>query len=158
MRNEGPPGPGGRKFTKSNQADNPVSQRQQAAGETMGKANLVAGALNIKSTAKNNFGTADSQERGSSSTRTSNRRRLLPRRLTSGEQISACEWKKRMDLICTSECTCKNSIPQREEERVSNVRGLDVAADCWRVVANADIQEGEIVTVLAAPRTSRDLL
>jgi hypothetical protein len=147
VRNEGPPGPGERKFTKSNQADNPVSKRQQAAGETTGKANLVASALNIKSTSNNNFGTADSQERGSLSTRTSNRQRLSPRRLTSGEQINACEWKKRMDLICTSECTCKNSIPQREEERVSKVSGLDVAVDSWGVVANADIQEGEIVTV-----------
>jgi hypothetical protein len=52
-----------------------------------------------------------------------------------------------MGLIYTRECTCRNSIPQREEERVSKVRGMDVAADSWGVVANADIQDGEILTV-----------
>jgi hypothetical protein len=52
-----------------------------------------------------------------------------------------------LGLICTRECTCRNSIPQREEERVSKVRGMDVAGDSWGVVANADIQAGEILTV-----------
>ena len=52
-----------------------------------------------------------------------------------------------MGLICTKECTCRNSIPQREEEKVSKVRGIDAAADSWGVVANADIQDGEILTV-----------
>ncbi len=52
-----------------------------------------------------------------------------------------------MDLICTSNCSCGNSIPLQEEERVSQVCGLDVAEESWGVVANRDIQGGDIITV-----------
>ena len=73
--------------------------------------------------------------------------RTVVKTFTGGEQIIVCEWKKRMGLICTRECTCRNSIPQREEERVCRVLGMDVAEDSWGVVANANIQAGEILTV-----------
>jgi hypothetical protein len=147
VRNAGPPGPGGRRNSKSNQANEMVNQSQQATGAAMGNANLVANSLNITYSVGHKSNTADSLEWGSSSTRTSSRRRTTVKNFTGEEQINACEWKKHMGLICTRECTCRNSIPQREEERVSKVRGMDVAADSWGVVANADIQDGEILTV-----------
>jgi hypothetical protein len=139
VRNAGPPGPGGRKNSKSNQANEMVNQSQQATDAAMGKANLVASSMNITSSTVHESNTADSLEWGSSSTRTSSRRRTTIKNFTGEEQIHACEWKRRMGLICTKECTCRNSIPQREEERVSKVRGMDAAADSWGVVANADI-------------------
>ncbi len=147
QKHAGLPGPGGRKNSKSNQDNNRVNQSQQAAGAATRNANLVASLQNVKSSAGNKSDTADSLERGSSPTRTSSRRRTTVKKFTGEEQISACEWKKRMGLICTRECTCRNSIPQREEERVSKMRGMDVAADSWGVVANTDIQAGEILTV-----------
>ena len=136
VRNAGPPGPGGRKNSKSNQANEMVNQSQQATDAAMGNANLVASSMNITSNAVHKSNTADSLEWGSSSTRTSSRRRTTVKNFTGEEQIHACEWKRRMGLICTKECTCRNSIPQREEERVSKVRGMDAAADSWGVVAN----------------------
>ena len=50
-----------------------------------------------------------------------------------------------MDLICMSNCNCGNSIPRQEEERVSQVCRLDVAEESWGVVANRDIQGGDII-------------
>ena len=147
QKNAGPPGPGGGRNSKSNQANEKVNQSQQAEGAVMRNANLVASSLNITPRAENQSDTADNLERGPSSTRTSSRRRSTVPKVTGEEQISACEWKKRMGLICTRECTCSNSIPRREEERVSKVRGMDVAADSWGVVANTDILAGEILTV-----------
>ena len=147
MRNTGPPGPGGRRKSKSNQANEKVNQSQQATDAAMGKANPVASSMNITSSTAHESNTANSLEWGSSSTRTSSRRRATIKKFTGEEQIHACEWKRRMDLICTKECTCRNSIPQREEEKVSKVRGMDASEDSWGVVANADIQDGEILTV-----------
>ena len=49
VRNAGPPGPGGRKKSKSNQANEMVNQSQQATDAAMGKANLVARSMNITS-------------------------------------------------------------------------------------------------------------
>ena len=147
VRNAGPPGPGGRRKSKSNQANERVNQSQQATDAAMGKANPVASSMNITSSTAHESNTANSLEWGSSSTRTSSRRRATIKNFTGEEQIHACEWKRRMDLICTKECTCRNSIPQREEEKVSKVRGMDASEDSWGVVANADIQDGEILTV-----------
>jgi hypothetical protein len=44
-----------------------------------------------------------------------------------------------------SDCSCKNSVPR--EERASRVRGFDGTADRWGVIANRDIQCGEVITV-----------
>ena len=49
VRNAGPPGPGGRRESKSNQANERVNQSQQATDAAMGKANLVATSMNITS-------------------------------------------------------------------------------------------------------------
>ena len=147
VRNAGPPGPGGRRESKSNQANERVNQSQQATDAAKGKANLVASSMNITSSTVHESTTANRLEWGSSSTRTSSRRRTTIKNFAGEEQIDACEWKRRMGLICPKECTCTNSIPRSEEERVSKVRGMDAAADSWGVVANADIQDGEILTV-----------
>jgi hypothetical protein len=49
VRNAGPPGPGGRRESKSNQTNERVNQSQQATDAAMGKANLVATSMNITS-------------------------------------------------------------------------------------------------------------
>jgi hypothetical protein len=129
QKNAGLPGPGGRRNSKSNQANKKVNQSQQAEGAAMRNANLVDSSLNITPRAENQSDTADNLERGPSSTRTSSRRRSTVTKVTGEEQISACEWKKRMGLICTRECTCRNSIPRREEERVSKWMLLRTAGE-----------------------------
>ena len=139
VRNAGPPGPGGRRESKSNQANERINQSQQATDAAMGKANLVARSMNITSSTVHEPNTANSLEWGSTSTRTSSRQRDATKNSTGEGQIDACEWKKRMGLICPKECICSNSIPRSEEEKVSKVRGMDAAAESWGVVANADI-------------------
>jgi hypothetical protein len=52
-----------------------------------------------------------------------------------------------MGLVCMSDCSCANSVPRQEEERASRVRGFDGTADSWGVIANRDIQCGEVITV-----------
>ena len=52
-----------------------------------------------------------------------------------------------MGLVCTGDCSCENSVPRQEEERASQVRGLDGTADNWGVIANRDIQNGEVITI-----------
>jgi hypothetical protein len=70
--------------------------------------------------------------------------RMPPQRFARNEPVRACVWKKRIDLVCAKDCTCDNSIPRQAEERVSQVRGMDVAADSWGVVANRDIRKGTL--------------
>ena len=75
------------------------------------------------------------------------RTRVPPQRFASNIQVSACEWKRSMGLVCMSDCNCENSVPRQEEERASRVRGLDNNADSWGVIANRDIQYGEVITI-----------
>jgi hypothetical protein len=143
----GSPGPRGGKTSQSIQANNNANKNQQTTGAATRDANLATNTLTSESVNIGPTWERVDRDRGQSSTRASSRHRVPPQRFTNHEPISTCEWKRRMDLICTSNCSCGNSIPRQEEEQVSQVCGLDVAADSWGVGANRDIQGGDIVTV-----------
>jgi hypothetical protein len=143
----GPPGPRGGKTLPSIQTNNIANKNQQITGAAMCDANTATDPLSSASVSIGPSWETGDRDWRQSSIRASSRHRVPPQRFTNDEPISSCDWKKRMDLICTSNCRCGNSIPRQAEERVSRVCGLDVAADSWGLVANRDIQSGEIVTV-----------
>jgi hypothetical protein len=142
---KGSPGPRGGKTLQSIQTNNIANKNQQTTGAATRDANLATNTLTAESANIGPIWERGDRDRGQSSTRASSRHRVPPQRFTNNEPISACEWKKSMDLICMSNCNCGNSIPRQEEERVSQVCRLDVAEESWGVVANRDIQGGDII-------------
>jgi hypothetical protein len=174
---KGSPGPRGGKTLQSIQTNRIANKNQQTTGAATRDANLATNMLTDESANIGSTWERGDRDRGQSSTRASSRHRVPPQRFTNNEPISACEWKKHMDLICKSNCNCGNSIPRQEEERVSQLCGLDIAEESWGVVAmnmtelsgiqwylmsmmkmvrefliwiwevNRDIQGGDIITV-----------
>jgi hypothetical protein len=144
---KGSPGPRGGKTLQSIQTNSIANKNQLTTGAATRNANLATNTLTAESADIGPTRERGDRDRGQSSTRASSRHRVPPQRFTNNEPISACEWKKRMDLICKSNCNCGNSIPRQAEERASQLCGLDVAEESWGVVANRDIQSGDIITV-----------
>jgi hypothetical protein len=73
-----------------------------------------------------------------------------PNALRATRQSEHVNGRRAWTLVCTNDCTCNNSIPKKAEERVSQVRGMDITEDSWGVVANRDIRKGDIVTVFGS--------
>jgi hypothetical protein len=115
---KGPPGPKGGQTLQSIQ-NNIANKNQKTTGAATRDADFATNTLANESANVGPTGERGDRDRGQSSTRASSRHRVPPQRFTINEPISACEWKKSMDLICMSNCNCGNSIPRQEEERVS---------------------------------------
>jgi hypothetical protein len=145
----GSPSPGGR------QQNQPIyvaekkiwNKRQQAPGAASRSANPGAGMQVPNSVEDKPAEAKDQGNRSQGLPPALCRKRVPPQRFASNIQVSACEWKRSMGLVCMSECNCENSVPRQEEERASRVRGLDGNADSWGVIANRDIQYGEVITI-----------
>ena len=123
------------------------NKRQQASGAASGSANPVASMQVPKGVGERPAEVRNQGNRSQGIPPTLGRKRVPPQRLASDTQVSACEWKRGMGLVCMSDCSCANSVPKQEEERASRVRGFDGTADSWGVIANRDIQCGEVITV-----------
>ena len=145
----GSPSPGGeqQKQPIHNAKENRGNTSQQAAEAASRIANPAAGTMGPEGV-EEGLATAILQGSQSQGIPPASRRRRGPQqRFASTMQASACEWKRSIGLVCTDDCCCENSIPKQEEERVSRVRGLDGPADSWGVIANRNIQIGEVITV-----------
>jgi hypothetical protein len=145
----GSPSPGGeqQKQPIRNAKENRGNTSQQAAEAASRIANAAAGTMGPEGVEE---GLVTAILQGSQSQGippASRRRRGPPQRFASTMQASACEWKRSIGLVCTDDCCCENSVPKQEEERASRVRGLDGPADSWGVIANRDIQSGEVITI-----------
>jgi len=137
----GSPSPGG------GQQDQPIygaNKRQSAPGAASRAANPGA-SMQVPNRVEDK--TAGAGYRSQGPPPAMRRTRVPPQRFASNIQVSACEWKRSMGLVCMSDCNCVNSVPRQEEERASRVRGLDSNADSWGVIAKRDIQHGEVITI-----------
>ena len=146
---KGPPSPRGGTKIKPIQVNN-TNTSQQATSAAAKYVNLTTSMLTSESACNGPTRERGGWKQGQVPTRTSHRCRMPPELFASNEPVIACEWKKRMDLVCVKDCICNNSIPRQAEERVSQVRRMDVAAESWGVVANRDIRNGDSVTVFGS--------
>ena len=74
-------------------------------------------------------------------------RRPVNRYADGAAAASLCDVRRGLDFVCDGECECSNSVPKTHNERVTNIRGLDVDPNSWGVVARRVLAQGEIATV-----------